>query len=34
MPFDEVPWGAKFGMVIDRFGTCWMVNSGDESQPQ
>lgn len=26
MPFEQAPWGATFGMVIDRFGTRWMVN--------
>ncbi|MBN8870932.1 MAG: VOC family protein [Solirubrobacterales bacterium] len=31
MPFAEAPWGAKFGMVIDRFGTSWLVNCGDEA---
>lgn len=32
MPFEQAPWGSIFGMVIDRFGTSWLVNSGDESQ--
>ena len=32
MPFAEAPWGAIFGMVIDRFGTSWLVNCGVESQ--
>jgi PhnB protein len=27
MPFDQAPWGAIFGMCIDRFGTSWMVNA-------
>ena len=31
MPFEPAPWGAIFGMVIDRFGTSWVVNCGDES---
>lgn len=26
MPFGEAPWGALFGMCVDRFGTGWMVN--------
>ena len=30
MPFEKAPWGATFGMVIDRFGTSWLVNSGPE----
>ena len=32
MPFEVAPWGSLFGMLVDRFGTSWMVNSGDESQ--
>jgi len=32
MPFEQAPWGSLFGMVIDRFGTSWLVNSGDESR--
>lgn len=31
MPFQQAPWGATFGMLIDRFGTSWLVNCGDES---
>jgi len=27
MPFDNVFWGGKFGMLSDRFGVCWMVSS-------
>lgn len=26
MPFSEQFWGAKFGMLTDRFGYNWMVN--------
>jgi PhnB protein len=26
MPFQETFWAARFGMVVDRFGTPWMVN--------
>jgi PhnB protein len=26
MPFEETFWAARFGMVIDRFGTPWMLN--------
>ncbi len=26
MPFDNTFWGAKFGMLKDQFGICWMVN--------
>lgn len=30
MPFAKAPWGATFGMCVDRFGTSWMVNAADE----
>jgi PhnB protein len=30
MPFEKAPWGATFGMCVDRFGTNWMVNAGGE----
>jgi len=30
MPFEEAPWGATFGMCVDRFGTSWMVNVATE----
>jgi PhnB protein len=26
-PFEKAPWGDTFGMVIDRFGTTWLVNA-------
>lgn len=26
MPFQETFWAARFGMVVDRFGTPWMLN--------
>jgi PhnB protein len=26
MPLAEVPWGATFGMLTDKFGIQWMVN--------
>lgn len=26
MPLEKVPWGAYFGMLIDKFGIKWMVN--------
>jgi PhnB protein len=31
MPFEQAPWGATFGMVIDRFGASWLVNCGPEN---
>ena len=27
MPFEPAPWGATFGMCVDRFGTSWLVNA-------
>ncbi|WP_373071847.1 VOC family protein [Zeaxanthinibacter enoshimensis] len=27
MPFKDVFWGGKFGMVKDRFGTQWMIST-------
>ena len=26
MPLEETFWAARFGMVVDRFGTPWMIN--------
>jgi PhnB protein len=31
VPFEKAPWGATFGMCIDRFGATWMVNVAPES---
>ncbi|MFP5415580.1 MAG: VOC family protein [Actinomycetes bacterium] len=31
MPLEKQMWGDEFGMVVDRFGTTWMVNIGHES---
>ena len=28
MPFSQTFWSPGFGMVVDRFGTPWMINSG------
>lgn len=28
MPFEETFWAKKFGMVIDKYGTPWMINCG------
>ena len=28
MPFTETFWAAGFGMLVDRFGTPWMINCG------
>jgi PhnB protein len=27
MPFEDVFWGGKFGMVVDRFGSEWMITA-------
>jgi PhnB protein len=29
MPFEKAFWGAHFGMLTDKFGVPWMVNSED-----
>lgn len=26
MPIDHAPWGALFGMLVDKYGFSWMVN--------
>jgi PhnB protein len=26
MPLEKAPWGDSFGMLVDKFGTPWMVN--------
>lgn len=26
MPLEMAPWGDRFGMVTDKFGTAWLVN--------
>jgi len=31
MPFQKTFWAEGFGMLTDRFGTPWMVNSGAQS---
>jgi PhnB protein len=30
MPFEKTFWSPGFGMVVDRFGTPWMVNTAQE----
>lgn len=30
MPFEPAPWGAVFGMCVDKFGTSWLINAGGE----
>jgi PhnB protein len=31
MPFEKTFWAEGFGMLVDRFGTPWMVNAGQSS---
>jgi PhnB protein len=28
MPFEKAFWVEAFGMLVDRFGTAWMINGG------
>jgi PhnB protein len=28
MPFDKTFWADGFGMLLDRFGTSWMIGGG------
>ncbi len=28
MPLQETFWALRFGMLVDRFGTPWMINCG------
>lgn len=32
MPLEKAPWGDHFGMLVDRFGTHWMVNIAGQPQ--
>lgn len=32
MPMDNAPWGAYFGMLVDKFGIQWMVNYDERRQ--
>jgi PhnB protein len=31
MPLEIAPWGDKFGMVTDKYGTQWLVNIAQET---
>lgn len=33
MPIDETFWAQRFGMLVDRFGTPWMVNCPNDWRP-
>lgn len=30
VPLEQAPWGATFGMLVDRFGVAWLVNISAE----
>jgi PhnB protein len=30
VPFEKAPWGDTFGMIVDRFGTTWLVNAAGQ----
>jgi PhnB protein len=30
VPFEKAPWGDTFGMLVDRFGTTWLVNAAGQ----
>lgn len=32
MPFEKTFWAEGFGMLVDRFGTPWMVNCGGQGE--
>ena len=34
MPFEKTFWAEGFGMVIDRFGTPWMINGPEKSMQE
>jgi PhnB protein len=29
-PLEKAPWGAEFGMLVDRYGISWMVSIDDD----
>jgi PhnB protein len=32
MPIQQTFWAARFGMLVDKFGTPWMINCGQTAQ--
>ena len=32
MPLEKTFWADRFGMLIDRFGTPWMINHAGSAQ--
>jgi PhnB protein len=32
MPLGEVPWSKAFGMLVDRYGTHWLINADQPGQ--
>jgi len=33
VPLEQTFWAARFGMVVDRFGIPWLINSGESDRP-
>ena len=33
MPMEKTFWVEAFGMLVDRFGTPWMISGGEQSKP-
>jgi PhnB protein len=33
MPLDKTFWAEAFGMVVDKFGTHWMISGGQPIRP-
>jgi PhnB protein len=33
VPLEQTFWAARFGMVVDRFGIPWLINSEESDQP-
>jgi hypothetical protein len=34
MPLQETFWALRFGMLVDQFGTPWMINCGKAASNQ
>ena len=32
MPFQQTFWATRFGMLVDRFGTPWMINCSQAAE--
>jgi PhnB protein len=33
VPLEKTFWAARFGMIVDRFGTPWLINCEGSEQP-